>query len=61
MEQNKNKSRASRIQKSVAARARRKIVKNIKFYTELLKFSKLRSLRKKRNKMKKKLILPMYF
>ena len=41
------------MQKSLAARARRKIVKNIKFYTELLKFTKLRSLRKKRNKTKK--------
>ena len=50
---NKSKNRGDRIQKSLAARSRRKIIKSIKFYTELLKFSRLRSLRKKRSKTKK--------
>jgi len=50
----KDKKRGGRIQKSLAARARRKIVKGIKFYSEMSRFAKLRALRKKRKKSQKK-------
>lgn len=50
----KDKKRGGRIQKSLAARARRKVVKGIKFYSEMSRFAKLRALRKKKKKISKK-------